>query len=137
LTFANLVFYLCSMTQIAIRSHCPNAQNRFFTPLAALGREAPAMASRFRRWRGASGKSYLVSVYAIDKCPDYVDAVLVAVDGASGAIVWIGETSGGGENLAAILAGAAKAGANQAHVHLLAGGARERAGVIKDIDGRH
>ncbi|CAM5775875.1 hypothetical protein LMIY3S_05244 [Labrys miyagiensis] len=125
------------MTQVAIRSHSSNAENRLCAPLAALGREAPHAASRFRRWVGASGRSYLVSVYPIDQCPDYVDAVVIAVEGRSGACVWIGEAGRGGEDLAAILRAAAAAGASEVHVHLLAGGIEERATAIKDLDGRH
>jgi hypothetical protein len=131
------MFYLCSMTQIAIRSHFSNTENRLCTPLAALGREAPHAAARFRRWVGTSGKSYLVSVYPIAGCPDYVDAVLIAIDGASGACVWIGEAGQGGEDLAATLRMTALAGATEVHVHLLAGGPAERAAAIRDLDGRH
>ncbi|WP_413990276.1 hypothetical protein ACMDCR_30880 [Labrys okinawensis] len=125
------------MTQVAIRSHISNAENRLCAPLAALGREAPHAASRFRRWVGASGRSYLVSVYPIGQCPDYVDAVVIAVEGSSGACVWIGESGQGGETLAAILRAAAEAGASEVHVHLLAGAAVERVAAVKDLDGRH
>ena len=38
--------------------------------------------ARYRHWRGASGKSYVFSVYAPDDCPAYEDAVvLVAARG--------------------------------------------------------
>jgi hypothetical protein len=123
------------MAQIAIRSLFLNTENRLCAPLAALGREAPQAASRFRRWVGISGRSYLVSVYPIDQCPDYVDAVVIAVEG--GACVWIGESGQGGEALAATLRIAAEAGASEVHVHLLAGGSDERAAAIRDLDGRH
>jgi hypothetical protein len=125
------------MTQIAIRSCSSNTENRLCAPLAALGREAPQAASRFRRWVGASGKSYLVSVYPIEACPDYVDAVLIAIEGKSGACVWIGESGQGGEDLVALLHAVAEAGASEVHVHLLAGGAAERATAIRDLDDRH
>ncbi|MDQ0396262.1 hypothetical protein [Labrys monachus] len=125
------------MEQIAIRSHCRLSDRRAFTPLPALGREAPDAASRFRRWRGASGKSYLVSVYPIGECPDYVDAVLIAVDAASGARVWIGEAGTGGAGLAATLSAAARAGASEVHVHLLAGDEAGRLAAILDLGGRH
>ncbi len=45
-------------------------------PLAALAGEA--LAPRFRSWRGASGRRYIVSVYDADACPAYCDAVLIA-----------------------------------------------------------
>jgi hypothetical protein len=125
------------MTQVAIRSPFLNTENRLCGPLVALGRDAPQAASRFRRWVGISGRSYLVSVYPIGQCPDYVDAVVIAVEGGSGACVWIGETGQGGEDLTETLRAAEEAGASEAHVHLLAGGAAERAAVVKDLDGRH
>lgn len=125
------------MAQIAIRSLFLNTDNRLCAPLVALGREAPQAASRFRRWVGISGRSYLVSVYPIAQCPDYVDAVVIAVAGADGACVWIGESGQGGEALAATLRIAAEAGASEVHVHLLAGGSHERAAAIRDLDGRH
>jgi len=125
------------MTKIAIRSCSSRRDSRLFAPLAALGRDAPQTASRFRRWLGASGKSYLVSVYPIDDCPDYVDAVLIAVDGATGACAWIGEAGEGGAPLASILAAAAKAGATEVHVHLLAGDGAGRLAAIGDLDRRH
>lgn len=124
------------MMQIAIRSRSSSPDQRLCTPLAALGRDAPAAASRFRRWVGISGRSYLVSVYAIEQCPDYVDAVLIAVDG-NGDCVWIGEAGQGGDDLAATLAAAAGAGAREVHVHLLAGDPAARAAAIRDLDGRH
>jgi hypothetical protein len=131
------MFYFCSMTQIAIRSCSSHRNGRLFAPLMALVRDAPDTASRFRRWLGTSGRSYLVSVYPIEECPDYVDAVLIAVDGASGACVWIGEAGKGGACLAATLAAAARAGASEVHVHLLAGDDAGRLAAIRDLDGRH
>jgi len=131
------MFYFRSMAQVAIRSCSSQWDGRLFSPLAALGRDAPQTAARFRRWLGASGRSYLVSVYPIGECPDYVDAVLIAVDGMTGACVWIGETGKGGADLAAALATAGEAGATQAHVHLLAGDDAARRAVIRDLDRRH
>jgi len=125
------------MTQIAIRSCFQRRDAPLFSSLAALGRDAPQAASRFRRWLGASGRSYLVSVYPIGECPDYVDAVLIAVEGATGACVWIGEAGDGGAELAATLAAAAGAGATEAHVHLLAGDEAGRRAAIRDLDRRH
>jgi hypothetical protein len=131
------MFYFRSMTQIAIRSHSSLRDSRLCAPLIALGRDAPDAASRFRRWRGASGRSYLVSVYPIGECPDYIDAVLMAVDGKTSACVWIGEAGEGGTQLAAILAIAAQAGASEVHVHLLAGDPAARSRAVRDLDGRH
>jgi hypothetical protein len=125
------------MKQIAIRSRSLVPDGRLCAPLLALGRDAPDAASRFRRWVGTSGKSYLVSVYPIGECPDYTDAVLIALDGVSGACVWIGEAGQGGDDLSATLAIAAQAGATQVHVHLLAGDRTARRAAIRDLDGRH
>ena len=125
------------MIQIAIRSRSLVPDGRLCAPLMALGRDAPDTASRFRRWIGASGKSYLVSVYPISECPDYTDAVLIALDSANGACVWIGEAGQGGADLSATLALATEAGASEVHVHLLAGNREARLAAIRDLDGRH
>jgi len=108
---------------------------RDFLPM--FGNDAPQAVSRFRRWQGISGKTYLVSVYPIDDCPDYVDAVVMAIDGTSGASVWVGEAGSGGHGLRTMLQAAALAGATEAHVHLLAGDRPARRAAIKDLDGRH
>ena len=105
--------------------------------LALIRRDAPEAASRFRRWHGISGKTYLVSVYPIDDCPDYVDAVIMAVDGASGVNVWIGEVGSSGVELGTILAAATCAGATEAHVHLLAGDRSARLAAVRDLGGPH
>jgi len=129
------------MKEIAIRSrHFRQAARhpeRVSGPLALLERDAPAAASRFRRWHGVSGKTYLVSVYAIDEWPGYTDAVVMAVDGATGANVWVGEAGRDSADINAVLKAAAKAGATEAHVHLLAGDTQARQAAIRDLDGRH
>jgi hypothetical protein len=96
--------------------------------------------SGFRRLKGASGRSYLVSVYPIDSCPDYVDAVVLAVArqaGADPSAVWIGDAGAGGDSFQAILSASAHAGANEVYVHLLASDAASRLVVIRDLDARH
>jgi hypothetical protein len=128
------------MKEIPIRSRQfrqPPHQARLCGTLALLERDAPAAASRFRRWHGLSGKTYLVSVYPIEDCPDYVDAVVMAIDGMTGTNVWIGEAGGGGADFNAVLQVAALAGATEAHVHLLAGDKQAREAAIRDLDGRH
>ena len=55
----------------APRSPAPDGE-----PLAALAEEA--LSPRFRSWRGASGRRYIVSVYDPAACPAYCDAVLIA-----------------------------------------------------------
>jgi len=47
--------------------------------------------ARYRHWRGASGRSYVFSVYAPDDCPAYEDAVvMVAARGRALACVDLG-----------------------------------------------
>ena len=66
------------------------------------------------------------------------DAVLIALDSASGACVWIGEAGKGvAQDLSAMLALAAEASASEVHVHLLAGNREARLAAIRDLDGRH
>lgn len=111
-------------------------------------REAPAETARhggrlfanFRRVTGASGRSYLVSVYPIEACPDYVDAVMIATragDDPVPTVVWIGDAGAGGAPLRDALAAARAAGARDVLVHLLAGDAEARRAAIRDLDQRH
>lgn len=101
--------------------------------LPALCREAPSVARRFRRWSGASGRSYLVSVFPIDECPDYVDALIIAVDSAHARRVWVGDSGEAGPALRQILAAARRQGADEVHVHLLAADAPARAAAVDDL----
>ncbi len=91
--------------------------------------------SRFLRWRGVSGRDYVVSVYPIGKCPDYTGAVVIAVDSRSGRRVWVGDSGGGGRALAEKLSAAKRQGADEAHLHLLAATAAGREEVIADLRG--
>jgi hypothetical protein len=120
------------MHEILIRSRHETVISNRCRPLPGLAREAPRTASRFRRWRGGSGSDYVVSVYPIERCPDYVDAVLIAVS-ATGQPVWVGETAGGGDGLRRCLAGATLGGAREVHVHLLAPDAAERRRIVEDL----
>ena len=90
--------------------------------------------SRFLRWRGVSGRDYVVSIYPIGRCPDYTDAVVVAVDSRSGSRVWVGDSGTGGRNLAERLAEAKRRGADEVHLHLLAATPQDRQEAIKDLD---
>ena len=40
--------------------------------------------AKFRHWRGASGRSYVFSVYSQQECPAYEDAVLLAASRRGG-----------------------------------------------------
>ncbi len=121
------------MLQIAIRSRPVYDIDRSPTLLES----APGLPSSFRRWLGKSGRRYTVSTYPIADCPDYVDAVAIAVEAASGLCVWIGETGDGGPHLRHCLAAAAWAGADEVHVHLLADSPKARRAAVRDLDGRH
>ena len=87
----------------------------------------------FRRWRGRSGRSYLVSTHAIENCPDYSGAVVLAVCSTTSELVWVGEAGVGGDALRWALIGARRAGADEVHVHLLAADAAERCAAIADL----
>jgi hypothetical protein len=121
------------MFQIPIRSASTPTRNGTCLPLPALCRDAPSMAGRFRRWSGASGRSYLVSVFPIDDCPDYVDAVIVAVDRDSARRVWVGDSGDAGPALRRVLAAAQRQGADEVHLHLLAQDAAARAAAVRDL----
>jgi hypothetical protein len=123
------------MMRVAIRSLALGLPRPVCQPLRALGRDLPGIGSRFRRWRGACGRDYLVSVYELRQCPDYVDAVLIAVD-RDGQCLAIGEVGADRRQLFAFLATARAAGATHVHVHLLADGPAGRAAVIDDLEGR-
>ena len=47
-------------------------------PLTAL--DAESWSHRFRRWRGASGRYYVFSVFRPETCPDYCDAILLIAE---------------------------------------------------------
>lgn len=126
LTLRKVMFYFCSMHKILIRSHQISMREVILPPLPFTG-------TRFRRWRGASGASYLVSVYPIAQCPDYVDAVALAVDGRSGACLWVGDTTSAGASLARSLAAARRLGADEVHLHLLASTLEARETAIRDL----
>ena len=57
-------------------STAPRLPQAHGEPLAALADQA--LSPRFRSWRGASGRRYIVSVYDPATCPAYCDAVLIA-----------------------------------------------------------
>jgi len=91
-------------------------------------------AADFRYWSGSSGKRYLTRGFPIDMAADFAGApvILAAVDeDGRREAVWIGISVG--RRFEAALAAARAAGATEAHVHLLACGAVERAAVLRDL----
>jgi hypothetical protein len=104
--------------------------------LAALGDEA--LAPRFRSWRGASGRRYIVSVYDADACPAYCDAVLIAAavdpNGRRRALA-LADTGVFPEPLIARVRRSLSeaAGRLEFHLHLLAASPVERRAALDDL----
>jgi hypothetical protein len=104
--------------------------------LAALADER--LSPRFRSWRGASGRRYIVSVYEAGACPAYCDAVLIAAavetDGRRRALA-LADT---GVFPEPILSRARSSLADAAervefHLHLLAASPAERRAALDDL----
>ena len=100
--------------------------------LSATLPEDSGLGERFWYWRGASGQSYIHSIYAPDFCPPVAGAVFVIVRKVSGtrAAVAIGRFGADGLMPAGTVA---PAPGEEIHVHLLArdGEAAER--VLRDL----
>lgn len=96
----------------------------------------------FHYWRGASGRRYLHSVYALIGCPALPRANYILVrryeDGRRVALAF-GQTKDDAAtlNLAHLRHEGAKRGANEVHVHLLAETAEDRASVEADLLAAH
>jgi hypothetical protein len=101
-----------------------------------------AFAQAFHYWRGASGRRYLHSVYTLVGCPALPQANYILVrrhtDGTREALAF-GNTKDDAisVNLAHLRHAAAKCGANEIHVHLLAETAHDRALVEADLTAAH
>jgi hypothetical protein len=106
-------------------------------PLACLDRTG--MENWLRSWRGASGRRYICSVYAVGEPPsfDFDRAVVAAVrkgeDG--GAILFVFEPGKDAESdgLRQWTEQARRLGADEWHVHLLAGSPEARAFALRDL----
>ena len=100
--------------------------------LSATLPEDSGLGERFWYWRGASGQSYIHSIYAPDHCPPVAGAVFVIVRKSAGmrTAIAIGRFGADGLRPADIPAPAAE---DEIHVHLLArdGEAGER--VLRDL----
>ena len=100
--------------------------------LSATLPEDSGLGERFWYWRGASGQSYIHSIYAPDHCPPLAGAVFVIVRKSAGTrtALAIGRFGADGSRPAS----ACVAGVNdEIHVHLLAreGDAADR--VLRDL----
>ncbi|HVZ06084.1 hypothetical protein [Hyphomicrobium sp.] len=95
-------------------------------------------APRFHFWTGASGKRYVHTVYSIFDCPTLEDANYILVrkiDKSSRAVLAIGRLCNQSPtlNLAEIRQHASALGADEVHVHLLAGSPQEALAVEEDL----
>lgn len=101
---------------------------------------AQAAPHDFTFWRGATGSRYVHTVYSLLECPELPNAnVLLVRRHATGRaeVVHIGsvEHDAGSSNLAEVRLTAAKLGATEVHVHLLAADGDERAAIVRDLSG--
>jgi len=106
--------------------------------IATVAPTAPENAPRFHFWTGASGKRYVHTVYSIFDCPTLEDANYILVrrtDKATRAVLAIGRLCNQSAtlNLAEIRQHASALGADEVHVHLLAGSLQEALAVEEDL----
>lgn len=112
---------------------------------AAALRAAPparhsALTHDFTFWRGATGTRYVHTIYPLLECPELPAAnVLLVRRHAMGRAevmhICRVEHVAQSLNLAEVRQTAARLGANEVHVHLLAAGAPERATIERDLAG--
>ena len=93
---------------------------------------------RFHFWTGASGRRYVHTVYSLFDCPPLEDANYVLVrrhDKATRTVMAIGRLANGSsiQNLLEIRHHATEFGADEVHVHLLAGTLQEACAVEADL----
>ena len=94
----------------------------------------------FTFWRGATGIRYVHTVYGLFDCPEIPNANVLLVrrhDSGRAEVINIGrvEQDAPSLNLAEVRQTAARLGANEVHVHLLAETAAERASIERDLSG--
>jgi hypothetical protein len=106
-------------------------------PLACLDRTG--MEDFLRSWRGASGRRYICSVYAIGAQPvfDFERAVVAAVrredDGAKILFAFQPGPEAERDGLRHWTEQARREGADEWHVHLLAGSPEARESALRDL----
>ncbi len=106
-------------------------------PISALD-STSELNDHFHFWSGASGKRYVHSVYDLFDCPEVPAAnfLLVRRDGVGRrSVLAIGHLTNAAAslNLAEIRHRAARLGANEVHVHLLASTPQQRRGIELDL----
>jgi hypothetical protein len=97
---------------------------------------------QFQFWSGASAQQYVHSVFSLIGCPELPRANYLLVrhhDGGQRTILRIGRTEHDAPslNLAEIRHRGARLGANEVHVHFLAGSERQRRVVEFDLRAAH
>lgn len=101
-----------------------------------------AIGERFHYWYGASGQSYLHTIFAVGACPSLANASYIAVyRDAHGHrhVLETGLLMERSQELNAIRRpkNTAFAGANEIHLHLLANSRQEAKAIIDDLNNRH
>jgi hypothetical protein len=101
-------------------------------PLSATLPEDSGLGERFWYWRGASGQSYIHSIYAPDLCPPVAGAVFVIVrkNGGVRSAVALGRFGSDGLRFAGAVA---PAPGDEIHVHLLAREGDAAEAVLRDL----
>lgn len=91
-------------------------------PITAKLPEDLGFGERFWYWNGASGQSYIHSIYPLERCPPLPGAVFIGVrrrDGKREALL-VDRFPQSWDGRIPALYGAAASGMNELHVHLLA-----------------
>ena len=98
----------------------------------------PAFKDRFWYWRGASGKKYIHSVYAVEDCPPLPGAIYVAVrrQGNLRTVMGVGRFMPFWDNVVTgrSLDRLHASGVNEIHVHLLAKSADQCEDILVDLE---
>ncbi|MEO1719898.1 MAG: hypothetical protein AAFR23_06665 [Pseudomonadota bacterium] len=108
-------------------------------PHGSPGEHIRGAESGFEFWRGATGATYVHSIYPLRACPQLPQANILLVhrsaDGTKD-VRHVGQTTHAcpSSNLADVRQLASELGANEVHVHFLATDARERAIVTFDLE---
>lgn len=98
-----------------------------------------ARADRFQYWVGASNERYIHSVYSLITCPEVADANYLLCyrnpETSETVVLRVGVVgeSAPSLNLAALRHMAATSGANEVHLHLLAGTAKQAKLIAYDL----
>jgi hypothetical protein len=107
-------------------------------PLSAKIPDDPGFGDRFWYWQGASGQSYIHSIYPIGSCPPLAGAVFILVKGLGGnrVALSVGCLPAQADRLAGQVTPMVDAGeATEIHVHLLARSDAAVQAIVRDLRG--